>query len=185
MPKAITKINAVYNLLDAHVFAKVGDTELECKSLLTFLRAAYTELTTNQVAKIVLSVLYRSLFTFMIYQYKESHGGVKIPLTMYHLIEPDQLEVETIKLPAIFVKKGNYNHFKEALNWITNTLVGVKNGEERDSHKELFKTGLEVVDCAIRNLPSEQIFDLREPLAEITNLCLSMNPGYTAMTELT
>jgi len=29
------------------------------------------------------------------------------------------------------------------------------------------------------------MYDLREPLAEITNLCLSMNPGYTAMTELT
>ena len=65
--KAVNKINVIYNLLDAHVFTKVGETEQECKSLLAFLRAAYTELTTYQVAKIALSVLYRSLFSFMIY----------------------------------------------------------------------------------------------------------------------
>ena len=101
---------------------------------------------------------------------------------MYRLIEPDQLQAETVKLPAIFVKKGNFNHLKEALNWMCNTLTGVKAGEERYSHADLFTRGLEVVDCTIRNLPSKQIFDLREPLSKITNLCLTSN--HAAMEEL-
>ena len=69
----VKRFNVVFNLLDAHVFAKVGDADLECKSLLAFLRVAYTDLTTNQLAKIVTTVFYRSLFSIKIYTYKESH----------------------------------------------------------------------------------------------------------------
>ena len=86
---SIKKLNNLYSLLDAHVYAKIGDIDQECKSLLAFLRQAYTELSTYQIAKIVLSVFYRSMFALMIYQYKEGHKGVKIPLSMYSLIEAD------------------------------------------------------------------------------------------------
>ena len=72
-PSQTKRINTVFNLLDAHVYAKLGDSEQECKSLLAFIQEAFTELTTSQLAKLVESVIYRSLFSLMIYQYKESH----------------------------------------------------------------------------------------------------------------
>ena len=45
--EVVRRINTVFNLLDAHVYAKVGETEQECKSLLAFLRAAFQQLSTN------------------------------------------------------------------------------------------------------------------------------------------
>eukprot|EP00354_Favella_ehrenbergii_P004602 CAMPEP_0170458790 /NCGR_PEP_ID=MMETSP0123-20130129/5660_1 /TAXON_ID=182087 /ORGANISM="Favella ehrenbergii, Strain Fehren 1" /LENGTH=97 /DNA_ID=CAMNT_0010723091 /DNA_START=1105 /DNA_END=1398 /DNA_ORIENTATION=- len=44
--KAKAKLSNVFNLLDAHVYAKVGDYGQECKSMLAFLRGAYAELST-------------------------------------------------------------------------------------------------------------------------------------------
>ena len=55
------------------------------------------------------------MFAHMIYEYKESHQGVKIPLRMYHTIEQGQVEAETIKLPKIFVKQGRFSNLNMAV----------------------------------------------------------------------
>jgi len=88
-----------------------------------------------------------------------------------------------VKLPAIYVKKGNFSHFKEALSWMNNILAGVKQGEEHYSHADLYTRGLEVVDCAVRNFTSEQIFELKEPLSDILKHCSSAS-NYQDMFEL-
>ena len=41
MPNQVKCYSTVFNLLDAHVFAKVGDSEQQCRSLLAFIREAY------------------------------------------------------------------------------------------------------------------------------------------------
>ena len=67
------RLTAVFHLLDAHVFAKVGQVELECKSLLAFVREAYAHIETAELAKIIFYVFTKSMFAIMIYQYKDSH----------------------------------------------------------------------------------------------------------------
>ena len=124
--EVVKRINTVFNLLDAHVYAKVGEAEQECKSLLAFLREAFSQLSTNQLAKIVMTVFYRSLFSIQIYQYKESHNGVRIPFKAYHIIESDQPRAGEFKLAQIFIKQGNFAHVKLSLNWMANLLQGLR-----------------------------------------------------------
>lgn len=177
LPARVKCLNTVFNLLDAHVFAKIGDIEQECKAILAFVKEAYEQLSTNQLAKLVTHVFYRSLFGLMIYQYKESHGGVRIPLSMYQMIEPGQNEAQTIKLPQIFVKAGTFAHLKLSMQWMGNLLNALRDGEEKLSHEHLFYTGYEMADCTVRNLNSTQVFELREHIA---NLIVFTNSPTTA-----
>ena len=73
-----------------------------------------------------MTVFYRSLFSIKIYQYKESHNGVKIPLEAYYIIESDKPQVFEFKLPKIFIKQGNFAHVKLSLSWMANLLHGLR-----------------------------------------------------------
>jgi len=66
---------------------------------------------------------------------------------------------------------------------MNNLLAGVKEGEERHSHADLFTRGVEVVECVLRNLDSESLFELRETISQIATLCISSQTAY--MQELT
>ena len=46
-PQNAQKIASTFNLLDAHVYAKIGDIEQMNKSLLAFLRASFADLRTS------------------------------------------------------------------------------------------------------------------------------------------
>ena len=55
-----------------------------------------------------------------------------------------------------------------------NLLEGLKNGEERHTHANLFRVGLQMVDCLIRNLNSDQVFELRDSVSEIAKAGLEV-----------
>ena len=73
-----------------------------------------------------MTVFYRSLFSIKIYQYKESHNGVKIPLEAYYIIESGKPQAFEFKLAKIFIKQGNFSHVKLSLSWMANLLDGVR-----------------------------------------------------------
>lgn len=77
------------------------------------------------------------------------------------------MKAETIKLPAIFVKQANFSHVKLSLNWMSNVLKGVREGEEKISHSDLYNRGVEMVNCAMLNLDSENIFEVKDIIASI------------------
>ena len=92
------------------------------------------------------------------------------------------MKSQTIKLPQIFVKQGNFTHVKQALQWMQNLLEGLRAGEESHTHAHLFDNGLEFVDCLIRNFNSDQVFEIRQSISQITNI--SMSAHYEGMQEL-
>ena len=88
----------------------------------------------------------------------------------------------TIKLPAIFVKQANFSHVKLSLNWMSNVLQGVRDGEEKISHSDLYNTGLEMINCAMLNLDSENIFEVKDSLASIATF--SGSQKYAELSQL-
>ena len=133
------------------------------------MRESVSELQTYQVSKIALTAFYKSMFALMIYEYKESHEGVLLPVSMYDIVDPKgtALAKEKIQLPALYVKSGNFAQVKLAMNWVSNILSGVRKGDQVFSHGDLFERGLEVVFTCMTNLNSEGLFEVRETLAQI------------------
>ena len=84
-------------------------------------------------------------------------------------IEKGQKRAESLSLPAIFVKQATFAQLKLALSWMSNVLQGVREGEERHTHSRLFSDGTDMIKCAILNLDSDQIFEIRETLSSLVN----------------
>ena len=74
-----TKVDAVWHVLDAHVFAKVNDFDTSAKFLFKYLGLTTGTLNTSQIFEVVETAFYQSLLSMCISTYKESHGGVFLP----------------------------------------------------------------------------------------------------------
>ena len=160
------KFSNSYKLLDAHVYAKIGDIDQECKSLLAFLRASFTDLATSELEHMILSIFYRSIFGLKIYNYKATHGGVLIPAQHSHYIDRDYDTDQNAKivLPEVYVKQSSFSNVKVSIAWMASFLQGMNKSDEFMDHKHVYMSGLQVICCAFRNLDSQQLLEIKESI---------------------
>lgn len=78
--------------------------------MLKFVRAAFKDLTTMCLGKIVLQVFYQCVFSYKIFNYKVTHGGVLIRYDDYvKFVEPDRApdQKAAFQLPKLFIKPAS------------------------------------------------------------------------------
>lgn len=64
------KITSSFNLLDANVYAKIGNYNMSLKSLFKFLQESFKDLKMREIAEIAFLGFFKSIFSYSIFTYK-------------------------------------------------------------------------------------------------------------------
>jgi hypothetical protein len=164
-----SKIDAVWHILDAHVFAKVNDYDTSAKFLFKYLGLTNGTLATRQIFEVVETAFYQSLLSMCISTYKESHGGVFIPTKKYQKYIDRGSTASPLKvgLQAVWCKPSNLKQIHLALQWVASIVKSVNESEEAQAYADIFDSALLMLQCCCKNLFSEQIFELAGTVSEI------------------
>ena len=168
-----SKLSKAMLLLDAHVFQKVNDYRAMTGGLLNFVRAAYEDLSTGVLSKLVLQIVYQSAFSFKMYNYKESHGGLLIKFADYaKYIDPDQAADKQVafELPQLWVKPATLGQITEAVSWVAAICQGINKGQDEQIDATTYLTYFaDVVLFMLANFTGEELLPMAKELGKIVS----------------
>ena len=79
-------------LVKVNHLVKKNQLDQAARFALAYLREVFKEISYEQFSDVVHFAFYNSMFSFLIYTYKESHSGLWIPQSAYKLLDESQMQ---------------------------------------------------------------------------------------------
>lgn len=160
------KVNAVWHLLDAHVFAKVNNFNTSTNFLLKYLQLTCATVNTTTIYSVVETAFYQAMLSICIGMYKETHKGVHIPAHKFHYVNvgnPDKFD--SVSLQQVWCKPAQMLKVKNSLAWMESLCTSVS--ESAEAHLEIFESAMFMVQTCAKNLLSDQILEIKDSMAKL------------------
>ena len=121
----------------------------------------------------ILKIFYQSVFSYKIFNYKSTHGGVLIRFEDYvKYVEPDRTADNhaALVLPKLFIKPATLQQVVESVGWISATVEGiVNNTDDKTGRDGYYLQALQATLVLIKNFSGEELQKMAEHIAKIVS----------------